>query len=485
MNNEHDHTPDSTPESTPEPTRGDALDALLRGWHDEHKSAASASRDAILRELDAQIDRERKPGVVGRIGFGRMLSAAAVLACAALLTLFFIQSNEQKAFADGGLVQVAEGGALDALDPDGNTLGPCPLQHTDVKVEISGLFVRTVVEQTYANPYPRTIEAVYTFPLSEKAAVDRMTMVVRGPDGEKFIEGEVKERARARAIYEAARESGYVASLLEQERPNIFTQSVANIEPGATVKVRIATIELARRRNGVAEFVFPMVVGPRYIPGQPAAMPKLPAGWSVREGVVLRAPAGVEVSEETPFPAGRISRLLEAAIPVRPVDGKSIDELYSAGEAVRFTVKYGNGSAERGVYFAQSGLGEVNGRFFFAQAQPEQGAGFAGDTTQVPDASRITPMPVKPSERAGHDISLSATISSGGPAIAEVSSELHAVTVRNDGRTTRMVTLDDQKTIPNRDFIRRWRVEDASIAPAFFPHVAKGFDASVGLTGVC
>ena len=466
-------------DDTPEPTRGDKLDALLRGWHDQNKDAARASRDTILSELDTQLDGEKNRGVIARIGFARMLSAAAVLAFAALLTFFFVQTNEQKAFASDGMVQVAEGGALDALDQDGNTLGPCPLQHTDVKVEISGLFARTIVEQTYANPYTRTIEAVYTFPLSNRAAVDRMTMIVKGASGEKFIEGEVKERSIARAIYEEARESGYVASLLEQERPNIFTQSVANIEPGATVKVRIATIELARRRNGVAEYVFPMVVGPRYIPGAPKSTPTLPDGWTVREGVVLRAPAGVEIAAATPFSAGTLSRLLEGAIPVRAAANQQIDELLALGEGIQFTAKYGNGSAERGAYFPMRGLGQLNGRFFYAPLGKEQGTGFAGDTAQVPDASKITPMPVKPTDRAGHDISVSVAIDSGGPAITDVASELHAVSVESRNAASRWITLDDKKTIPNRDFILRWKIADAAIEPSFFAHTSDSADKSV------
>jgi hypothetical protein len=484
MNTPNDRNPDhaNRGDQAPEPTRGDRLDALLRAWHDENREGARATRDEILAQL-AQQPQQRQRSVIARIGFARMLSAAAVLVFSVVLALLFVQNTERRALADSGVVQVAEGGALDALDDDGNTLGPCPLQRTNVQVEISGLFARTVVEQTYANPYPRTIEAVYTFPLSHRAAVDRMTMIVQGPSGEKVVEGEVKERSVARAIYEEARESGYVASLLEQERPNIFTQSVANIEPGATVKVRIATIELAQRRNGVAEYVFPMVVGPRYIPGQPASMPRLPEGWEVRQGVVLRAPAGIEVAESTPFSASRLSQLVEAAIPVRAPRNEAIDELLQIGESIQFTAKYGNGSAERGAYFPVRGLGEVNGRFFYAPLGADQGTGFAGDTGQVPDASRITPMPVKPTERAGHDISVSVTLDSGGPAITDVSSELHAVSVASKGGASRTVTLDDRTTIPNRDFILRWKVADAAIEPAFFTHVSDGSSKDPSVRG--
>ena len=149
-------------EHTPEPTRGDRLDALLRAWHEENREGARATRDEILAQLASG---PAPRSVIARIGFARMFSAAAILVFSVVLALLFVQNAEQTAIADSGVVQVAEGGALDALDDDGNTLGPCPLQHTDVQVEISGLFARTVVEQTYANPYPRTIEAVYTFPV--------------------------------------------------------------------------------------------------------------------------------------------------------------------------------------------------------------------------------------------------------------------------------------------------------------------------------
>ena len=458
------------------PVTGDRLDALLRAWHDENRDAASAMRDGVLRA--AERERHGPGGIAGRIGFLRAAAAAAAIAGVVALIAVFSQNTEKRAFADGGVVQVAEGGALDALDDEGNTLGPCPLQHTDVKVEISGLFARTVVEQTYANPYPRTIEAVYTFPLSNRAAVDRMTMVVRASDGsEKFIEGEVKERSVARAIYEDARESGHVASLLEEERPNIFTQSVANIEPGATVKVRIATIELARRVNGVAEYVFPMVVGPRYIPGAAPSMPALPAGWRVRAGVVLRGPAGVEIAKETPFAAGTMLALLERAVPVEHESPEAIDAMLQAPDAVQFTARYGGGGGERGTYFPSLGLGEINGRFFHAKANDAQGSGFASDTDQVPDASRITPMPVRPTERAGHDISVRVTIASGGPAITDVASELHAVAVDARSASERTVVLDDRRTIPNRDFILKWKVADASIEPSFFAHTANFADA--------
>lgn len=154
-------------------------------------------------------------------------------------------------------------GALTVLDADGKARATCPLKHTDVKAEISGFLSRVVVTQEFVNPFKEKIEAVYTFPLPQNAAVDDMTMIV----GTRTVRGKILPREEAQAVYEAAKSSGQVASLLDQERPNIFTQSVANILPGEQVKITISYVETLQYENGAYEFVFPMVVGPRYVPG--------------------------------------------------------------------------------------------------------------------------------------------------------------------------------------------------------------------------
>src|ERR1041385_8576664 len=159
-------------------------------------------------------------------------------------------------------------GTLQAVDPGGNAKAVCPLKHTDVKAQISGFLSRVTVTQEFENPFPEKIEAVYTFPLPQNAAVDDMTMVV----GDRTVRGKILRREEAQAVYEAAKNNGKVASLLDQERPNIFTQSVANILPGAQVKITISYVETLSYVNGAYEFVFPMVVGPRYVPG--AAKPE-------------------------------------------------------------------------------------------------------------------------------------------------------------------------------------------------------------------
>lgn len=167
---------------------------------------------------------------------------------------------------DDGLSRVpATPGELIIRGKDGKPAGVCPLKHTDVKAEIAGFIARVTVTQEFSNPTTSKIEAVYTFPLAEDAAVDRMEMTI----GKRTIEGEVHRREEAREIYEAAREAGHVASLLDQERPNIFTQAVANIMPGEKVKITISYTQLLKYEAGVYDFAFPMVVGPRFVPGQP------------------------------------------------------------------------------------------------------------------------------------------------------------------------------------------------------------------------
>lgn len=167
-----------------------------------------------------------------------------------------------------------DSGSLYAIDKDGRPGTPCPLKRTEVKAEISGFLSRVTVTQIFENPLREAIEAVYTFPLGQRSAVDSMTMRI----GERVIQGKIKPREEAQAIYEAARNSGRTASLLEQERPNIFTQSVANIRPGESVRITISYVETLRYEAGNYQFVFPMVVGPRYIPGTPTG--KQAGGWA-------------------------------------------------------------------------------------------------------------------------------------------------------------------------------------------------------------
>jgi Ca-activated chloride channel family protein len=155
-----------------------------------------------------------------------------------------------------------------------------PLKHTDVKAAISGYIASVDVTQQFHNPYDQKIEAIYVFPLPYNAAVNEFIMTI----GERRIRGIIREREEAKEIYQAAKEQGYTASLLTQERPNVFTQSVANIEPGKQVDIFIKYFHTLAYDDGWYEFVFPMVVGPRFNPPHSTngvgAVPRNAAGSS-------------------------------------------------------------------------------------------------------------------------------------------------------------------------------------------------------------
>ena len=262
-------------------------------------------------------------------------------------------------------------GQLDAVRPDGQPLGACPLKHTDVQADITGFIARVTLTQQFDNPFPETIEAVYRFPMSDRAAVDSMTMKI----GDRVIKGVVKEREEARQIYERAKQAGQAASLLDQERPNIFTQSVANILPGSRIDITISYVEYLDYEEGRYEFAFPMVVGPRYMPGTP------------------------------------------------------------------------------------SGTG----------------------TTQVPDATRISPPVTPEGTRAGHDVALALNLDAGVP-IQSLKSVQHEVDTERPAPERATVKLRNLAEIPNRDFILEYEVAQDKIADAVLSHVdARGGFATLVL----
>jgi len=139
-------------------------------------------------------------------------------------------------------------------------LDELPLKATRADVEVAGVIASVTVTQVYKNDGDKTLEAIYVFPASTRAAVHAMRMTI----GERTIEAQIKKREEARRDYETAREQGRTASLLEQQRPNVFQMNVANIQPGDEIHVEMNYTELLVPEDGVYEFVFPTVVGPRY-----------------------------------------------------------------------------------------------------------------------------------------------------------------------------------------------------------------------------
>ena len=155
-----------------------------------------------------------------------------------------------------------------------------PLKETSARVDISGVIARVKVRQVFENTGKAPIEAVYVFPTSTRAAVHGMRMKI----GERTLEAKIEKRDVARQQYEAAKQTGQRASLLEQQRPNVFTMQVANLMPGARIEVELEYSELLLPEDGTYEFVYPTVVGPRYAGGTDpskdgwVANPYLPEG---------------------------------------------------------------------------------------------------------------------------------------------------------------------------------------------------------------
>lgn len=239
-------------------------------------------------------------------------------------------------------------GSLTAFSKKGDVRGVCPLKSTSVKTDISGFVARVRVRQEFENSFAEPIEAVYTFPLSQNGAVDDMTMTI----GTRIVRGKIMKREEAKQVYENAKGAGQAAALLDQERPNVFTQSVANIMPGEKIIVEISYVETLKYEDGAYEFVFPMTIGPRYSPAS------------------------------------------------------------------------------------------------------------------VADAAKISPPVAK--DRPGHDISIEVNLNAGVP-VEEIRSTSHEIQQVNFSPSNSKVTLKDETTIPNKDFVLRYdvtgkKIEDAVLA---------------------
>lgn len=139
-------------------------------------------------------------------------------------------------------------------------IGNFPLKRTSVHVKVSGPLAGTTVTQTFENMYTEVIEAIYTFPLPGDSAINQFVMQV----GERKVIGVVKPRAEAVKAYNEAKARGQTATLMTQNRPNVFTQNVANIEAGGSVKISLTFHQTLRYDNGRFEYVFPLTLGPRY-----------------------------------------------------------------------------------------------------------------------------------------------------------------------------------------------------------------------------
>ncbi len=250
--------------------------------------------------------------------------------------------------------------------PEGEIFLDLPLKKTRVDAEVSGFVAQVTVQQFFSNSTQNRIEAIYKFPLPANAAVHESAIRV----GDRLVLAEIKERAAARKKYEKAKAKGKRASLLEQERPNIFTQSVANIGPGEEIVVAIKYVQELKFDDGRYTFTFPMTVGPRFNPGSPTG---------------------------------------------------------------------------------------------------KQGTGSSCDTTEVPDASRITAPVLPPGMRTGHDIELTVRVDGGFP-IRDIEATSHDVFLDWEEGTKAVVSLTPGDRIPDKDFILEYSTIGDDLETALLTH---------------
>ncbi|MCC7049853.1 MAG: marine proteobacterial sortase target protein [Alphaproteobacteria bacterium] len=210
-------------------------------------------------------------GPAGRASAATALLSQAFNALVALLLVLAALAWAQ-AQAAPGAAQVfrkpgeAGRGELLFRERDSGLWRAVPMLSTEVEIGVGGVSARVAVVQRFKNKSPDWLEGIYVFPLPETAAVDSLRMVV----GDRVIDGRVAERQQAKKEYDQARDSGQRASLVEQERANIFTASVANIAPGEEIEVRLGYAQTVERDGSAYRLRFPMVVGPRYIAPGPA-----------------------------------------------------------------------------------------------------------------------------------------------------------------------------------------------------------------------
>ncbi|MBU2885299.1 marine proteobacterial sortase target protein [Gilvimarinus agarilyticus] len=221
----------------------------------------------------------------------------------------------------------------------------------EVDVRIQGLQAEVLVSQRFQNTSPEWINATYVYPLAEDSAVHHLTMRV----GERVIEGEIKEKAEARKIYQQAKAQGKKATLLEQQRPNLFRQQIANIGPGETIEVEIGYSQQVIYDMGEFRLRLPMTLTPRYIPGV-SRRELLPqkvlaaegSGWSLATDQVLDAPM-ITPPQQTVQP-GRL--LNPVAINVQLNAGVDLARVSSASHALKVSRPNGSAAGVRQVQFA-------------------------------------------------------------------------------------------------------------------------------------
>jgi Ca-activated chloride channel homolog len=178
-----------------------------------------------------------------------------------------------------------------------------PLKETRADVQIAGVIARVTVHQVFVNDGQKPIEAIYVFPASTRAAVHGLRMRI----GDRTVEARIEKRETARREYQQARQEGKRASLLEQERPNVFTMSVANLMPRDRIEVELDYSELLVPEDSTYEFVYPTVVGPRYGGGADPVKDRWIASPYLPEGQAEPYQFAIQVHVESGIPLKELS----------------------------------------------------------------------------------------------------------------------------------------------------------------------------------
>jgi Ca-activated chloride channel family protein len=238
-----------------------------------------------------------------------------------LLSAATVQAGVASESAEGDLplaLDNVESGYLLLQGQRGGRYVPALVHASKVHFSISGMVATVQVEQTFSNNTEAYMEGVYAFPLPDSAAVHSLEMLI----GERRIVGRIRERAQAKKIYQAARKAGKKASLVEQQRPNLFTNRVANIGPGEEITVRMEYVQAVDFSADAFSLRFPMTITPRYLPGAPTRQ-----GGGLEEGEVLVADPyhGWAVPSDQVPDAAAISPRLDPRVgndhqPINPIE---------------------------------------------------------------------------------------------------------------------------------------------------------------------
>jgi len=263
-----------------------------------------------------------------------VLSGIVLMSCLVMIALQPVQAAEPRQESIQHLSKVRldesrQGSLLFAQQGEKGVYASAPVVKTDVSMDIAGMLAHVKVEQQFTNSTAQWQEGIYVFPLPDDSAVDRLRMKI----GERIIEGKIKEKGKARKHYEKAKREGKKAALVEQQRPNMFTNSVANIGPGESITVTIHYQQRLAYVDGEFSLRFPMIVNPRYIPKSDESLDLAinevtsqsneisdfsQYGWG---GVLARSETSISMNEYSDVPASPVTIhiKLDAGLPLTSI----------------------------------------------------------------------------------------------------------------------------------------------------------------------